>query len=159
MQYYHTLEGIPLGWSLDLLVPSDSGLAPETASQVYAGLFFTGKKHRLTVGAYLKKMDHLIFFKDATQLFSTAVAGWRDEIKTGSGNSKGSIVLQCMGAVLDSLYYADKPDSLHLEVIPAMGSSKYGQSSQLNIRKWKKRDKGDSWCLSEPTPGKLDYCE
>ena len=89
VQYYHTLEGIPLGWSLDLLVPSDSGLAPETASQVYAGLFFTGKKHRLTVGAYLKKMDHLIFFKDATRLFSTAVAGWRDEIKTGSGNSKG----------------------------------------------------------------------
>ena len=89
VQYYHTLEGIPLGWSLDLLVPSDSGLAPETASQVYAGLFFTGKKHRLTVGAYLKKMDHLIFFKDATQLFSTAVAGWRDEIKTGTGNSKG----------------------------------------------------------------------
>jgi hypothetical protein len=75
------------------------------------------------------------------------------------GNSKGSIVLQCMGAVLDSLYYADKPDSLHLEVIPAMGSSKYGQSSQLNIRKWQKRDRADSWCLSEPTPGKLDYCE
>ena len=89
VQYYHTLEGIPLGWSLDLLVPSDSGLAPETASQVYAGLFFTGKKHRLTVGAYLKKMDHLIFFKDATRLFSTAVAGWRDEIKTGSGQSRG----------------------------------------------------------------------
>ena len=89
VQYYHTLEGIPLGWSLDLLVPSDSGLAPETASQVYAGLFFTGKKHRLTVGAYLKKMDHLIFFKDATRLFSTAVAGWKDEIKTGSGQSRG----------------------------------------------------------------------
>jgi hypothetical protein len=89
VQYYHTLEGIPLGWSLDLLVPSDSRLAPETASQVYAGLFFTGKKHRLTVGAYLKKMDHLIFFKDATRLFSTAVAGWRDEIKTGSGQSRG----------------------------------------------------------------------
>ena len=75
------------------------------------------------------------------------------------GNSKGSVVLQCMGVILDSLYYADKPDSLHLEVIPAMGTSKYGQSSQLNIRKWKKRDKADSWCLSEPTPGKLDYCE
>ena len=75
------------------------------------------------------------------------------------GNSKGAVVLQCMGSILDSLYYADKPDSLHLEVIPAMGSSKYGQSSQLNIRKWQKRDKADSWCLSEPTPGKLDYCE
>lgn len=74
-------------------------------------------------------------------------------------NSKGSIVLQCMGSVLDSLYYADKPDSLHVEVVPAMGSSKYGQSSQLNIKKWQKKNKSDSWCLSEPTPGKLDYCE
>ena len=89
VQYYHTLEGIPLGWSLDLLVPSDSQLVPETSSQVYAGFFLSGKKHRVTAGAYFKKMDHLIFFKDATQLFSTAVAGWRDEIKTGSGNSKG----------------------------------------------------------------------
>ncbi len=89
VQYYHTLEGIPLGWSLDLLIPSDSKFAPETASQVYAGFFLSGKKHKVTVGAYLKKMDHLIFFKDATRLFSTALAGWRDEIKTGSGNSKG----------------------------------------------------------------------
>lgn len=75
------------------------------------------------------------------------------------GNSKGSVVFQCSGMVLDTLYYADKPDSLHTDVVPAMGSSKYGQSSQLNIKKWNKREKGDSWCLSEPTPGKLNYCE
>ena len=89
VQYYHTLEGIPLGWSLDMMVPSDSQLAPETGSQVYAGFFLSGKRHRFTAGAYYKKMDHLIFFKDATRLFSSAAAGWRDEIKTGSGQSKG----------------------------------------------------------------------
>lgn len=89
VQYYHTLEGIPLGWSLDMLIPSDAKFAPEKASQVYAGFFLSGKKHRITAGAYYKKMDNLIFFKDATRLFSSAAAGWRDEIKTGAGTSKG----------------------------------------------------------------------
>ncbi len=89
VQYYHTLEGIPLGWSLDMLIPSDAQFAPEKASQVYAGFFLSGKKHRITAGAYYKKMDDLIFFKDATLLFSSAAAGWRDEIKTGAGTSKG----------------------------------------------------------------------
>jgi hypothetical protein len=89
VQYYHTLEGIPLGWSLDMLIPSDAQFSPEKASQVYAGFFLSGKKHRITAGAYYKKMDDLIFFKDATRLFSSAAAGWRDEIKTGAGTSKG----------------------------------------------------------------------
>ena len=93
VQYYHTLEGIPLGWSLDMIIPSDADFSPEEASQLYAGLFLSGKKHRLTTGAYIKKMDNLIFFKDATRLFSSAVAGWRDEIKIGTGNSKGIEVL------------------------------------------------------------------
>ena len=89
VQYYHTLEGIPLGWSLDMLIPSDAQFAPEKASQVYAGFFLAGKRHRITAGAYYKKMDNLIFFKDATRLFSSAAAGWRDDIQTGSGTSKG----------------------------------------------------------------------
>ena len=93
VQYYHTMEGIPLGWSLDMMVPSDSQLAPETGSQVYAGFFLSGKRHRITAGAYYKKMDNLIFFKDATRLFSSAAAGWRDNIKTGSGTSKGVEIL------------------------------------------------------------------
>lgn len=74
-------------------------------------------------------------------------------------NTAGAIVLQCMGAVLDSLYYASKPDSIHTDVIPALGSSKYGQSSQLDIRKWKKRKNGNSWCLSKPTPDEISLCE
>ena len=89
VQYYHTLEGIPLGWSLDMLIPSDAQFDPERASQVYAGFFLAGTKHRITVGGYFKKMEKLIFFKDATRLFSTAAASWRDDIKTGSGTSKG----------------------------------------------------------------------
>ena len=39
MAHYHTLEGLPLGWSVDLLVPTGTTRPPEKAQQFYAGLF------------------------------------------------------------------------------------------------------------------------
>lgn len=88
-QHYHTLEGIPLGWSLDMTVPSDVNLAPERALQGYAGIFMTKDNHRLTLGGYYKTISNLIYFADATQIFSSAAAGWRHGIKTGDGLSRG----------------------------------------------------------------------
>lgn len=88
-QHYHTLEGIPLGWSLDMIVPSDARLSPERALQGYAGTFITKGRHRITIGGYYKAMSNLVFFADATQIFSTAAAGWRHGTKTGDGSSKG----------------------------------------------------------------------
>lgn len=88
-QYYHTLEGIPLGWSLDMMVASDRFIAPEKASQYYAGFFFSTEHHRASAGAYLKNMKNLIWFQDATQIFDSAAKGWREGIKTGTGSSKG----------------------------------------------------------------------
>lgn len=88
-QYYHTLEGVPLGWSLDLIVPSDNQFGPETASQYYTGMFMSFDKHRLSLGCYSKTMKNLVYFTDATALFSSAAAGWRDNIDVGKGSSKG----------------------------------------------------------------------
>lgn len=88
-QYYHTLEGIPLGWSLDLIVPSDNQFGPEKASQYYAGLFVSADKHRVSLGCYTKNMRGLVYFTDATALFSSAAAGWREKIDIGDGSSKG----------------------------------------------------------------------
>lgn len=88
-QHYHTLEGLPLGWSLDMIVPSDAGLSPERALQGYAGLFLTKGCHRITIGGYYKAMSNLVFFADATRIFSSAAAGWRHGTKTGDGMSKG----------------------------------------------------------------------
>lgn len=76
--------------------------------------------------------------------------GWVD-----LGNSKGSVILKCDGETLDSLYYSAEPDSLHPNVVPAMGSSKYGQSSQLNVDMWKNRKDSTAWKLSTPTPGAI----
>lgn len=93
VQYYHTLEGIPIGWSMDMLLPSDTDLPPEKTSQIYSGLFASINSHRVSIGGYYKKMDNLTYFRDASQLFSPAAAGWRDNINTGSGSSKGIEVL------------------------------------------------------------------
>lgn len=88
-QYHHTLEGVPLGWSLDMIIPSDTQCEPEQATQYYAGLLFSFGKHRITVGGYTKAMHRLVYFTDATQLFSSALAGWRNNIDIGEGHSKG----------------------------------------------------------------------
>ena len=88
-QYYHTLEGIPLGWSMDLLVPTSTSRPPEKALQFYGGLFASFGEHRITVGAYDKRMRNLVYFSDASQLFSPAIAGWSHNIKVGTGISRG----------------------------------------------------------------------
>lgn len=89
VQYYHTLEGIPLGWSLDLLVPADSKHGPEQTLQYYGAVLMEFGQHRVSVGAYWKKMYNLVWFVDAGQLFSPAISGWKDNIAVGTGTSRG----------------------------------------------------------------------
>ena len=96
-QYYHTLEGIPLGWSLDLIVPTDASCKSEGATQYYAGTFFSGKGHRFNIGGYFKEMHNMIYFAEASELFNSATASWRHNIKTGTGRSYG----------LEALYEVD----------------------------------------------------
>lgn len=72
-------------------------------------------------------------------------------------NTKSSIVLQCNGTVLDSLFYSNTQDST--SIIPNNSNpSKNPQSSQLDIRHWQLRGQGDSWCMGSPTPGSLVNC-
>ncbi|SHL06249.1 hypothetical protein [Fibrobacter sp. UWEL] len=79
--------------------------------------------------------------------------GWLD-----LGNSKGAISLKCGNEVMDELYYATEPDSIHTSAVPALGSGKYGSSGQLDIDKWKTRYDATAWCLGAPTPGELSFC-
>ena len=89
-QYYHTLEGIPVGWSVDLLVSASPARPPEKSRQYYAGLFSSFGQHRITIGAYDKQMRNLVYFSDASMLFSPAIAGWSSNIKVGTGTSRGA---------------------------------------------------------------------
>lgn len=88
-QYYHTLEGIPLGWSVDMVVPSDATNPPEQALQGYAGLFGGFGAHTFRAGGFYKRMRNLVYYGDATQFFSSAQAGWHENISIGEGTAYG----------------------------------------------------------------------
>lgn len=88
-QFYHTLEGLPLGWSLDMVVPSDKDFAPEAANQVYGGLFGDTGGHSWSIGGYWKWMDNLLYFADGGNLFNASLASWREGVYSGKGRSYG----------------------------------------------------------------------
>ena len=85
-----------------------------------------------------------------TPALNIGTDGWYD-----MGNSKGTVILKCDNATLDSLYYSSEPDSLHPNVVPAVASGKNGSSAQLNIEHWESRNDSSAWKLSSPTPGSL----
>ena len=89
-QYYHTLEGIPLGWSVDMVVPSDKTNPPEQALQGYAGLFGGFGEHTFRAGGFYKLMRNLVYYGDATSFFSSAQSGWHENISIGDGTSYGA---------------------------------------------------------------------
>lgn len=88
-RFLHNLEGSPLGWSIDMIVPPSQLLKPERTCQLYSGLFSGFGEHHLSIGAYYKTMDNLTYYSDAEGLFNSASAGWADKIIVGSGTSKG----------------------------------------------------------------------
>lgn len=88
-QYYHTLEGVPVGWSLDMMIPADGDKLPEKCEQVYAGVLTKFGNHHISAGSYYKEMTNLVFFKQASALFSSALSYWEDLISVGTGTSHG----------------------------------------------------------------------
>lgn len=69
-------------------------------------------------------------------------------------NTKQSIVLECDGITIDSVFYGQK-DSLITDFIPV----KSAVSTQLVLNKWKEKESGSAWCLAEPSPGIQNKCE
>jgi len=89
MQYYHTLEGLPVGWSLDMIVPSGNVVVPELSRQVNAGLSSRFGSHTLSLGGYYKRMENLIYYKYSQALFNGALSSWENDVELGNGRSYG----------------------------------------------------------------------
>ncbi len=90
VQYYHTLEGIPTGFSTDIIVPSGYYAKPEMSSQIYTGTYAQiGESFTFSVGGFYKYMQNLVFFKNASELFGSSYAGWKDNLDIGKGKSYG----------------------------------------------------------------------
>ncbi|MBO4916789.1 MAG: TonB-dependent receptor plug domain-containing protein [Bacteroidales bacterium] len=88
-QYYHTLEGLPLGWSTDVIVPSGRTAPPEFALQGNLGFSLAIGRHSASLGGYYKRMGNLVYYKYAQTLFTDTFAGWENNVDIGSGNSFG----------------------------------------------------------------------
>ncbi|MBR4681497.1 MAG: lamin tail domain-containing protein [Fibrobacter sp.] len=133
--------------SIDTLILDDCTLGLGSATSI--------KRYALTASEILP--GQVLVLGDAASENTPALHintdGW-----SAMSNSKGAVVLQCDGETLDSLYYASAPDSLHSNVVPAVGSGKYNQSGQLNVDHWNMRSDSSAWCLTTPTPGELNFC-
>ena len=88
-QFYHTLEGLPLGWSTDVIVPSGRTAPPEYSLQGNLGFSLALGRHTASLGGYYKRMGNLVYYKYAQSLFTDAFAGWERSVDIGLGNSFG----------------------------------------------------------------------
>lgn len=90
VQHYHTLEGLPVGWSLDMIVPSSRDIVPENALQGNLGFSSQIGKHTVSAGGFYKEMDNLVYYKYAQSLFSGGMASWEEDVDLGKGTSYGA---------------------------------------------------------------------
>ncbi|MBQ9172924.1 MAG: TonB-dependent receptor plug domain-containing protein [Bacteroidales bacterium] len=90
VQYYHTLEGFPVGWSLDMIVPSGPTVLPEEAWQAGTNLSFEKERHSASIGGFYKMQSNLVYYKYAQDLFDGALAAWEDHVDMGKGTSFGA---------------------------------------------------------------------
>jgi hypothetical protein len=100
VQYYHTLEGLPVGWSLDVMVPTGEYVAPETMQQGSFALSGVWGEHNFSLGGFYKRMSNLIYYKYSQALFSGALGSWENDVELGNGHSYG----------LEALYEFQKSD-------------------------------------------------
>ena len=90
VQHYHPLEGLPVGWSLDMIVPSSREIVPESALQGNLGFSSKIGKHTVSAGGFYKQMDDLVYYKYAQSLFSGGMASWEEDVDLGKGTSYGA---------------------------------------------------------------------
>ena len=90
VQHYHTLEGLPVGWSLDMIVPSSREIVPENALQGNLGFNSQIGKHTVSAGGFYKQMNDLVYYKYAQSLFSGGMASWEEDVDLGKGTSYGA---------------------------------------------------------------------
>lgn len=93
VQYYHTLEGLPVGWSLDMIVPTVEKISPETSLQGGLNFAFSYGHHQASIGGYYKALDNLVYYKHAEDLFNGSLAAWQDHVAQGQGKSYGCEML------------------------------------------------------------------
>lgn len=92
-QNYHIFEGLPTGWSLNIISPSNSKFPSETTYQGYIGTFL--KKNlkdasmNISFGGYYRKMGNIVSYINGMNAFGINTSSWENEVDIGKGFSKG----------------------------------------------------------------------
>ena len=142
-QFYHTLEGLPLGWSTDVIVPSGRTAPPEYALQGNLGFSLTLGRHSASLGGYYKRMGNLVYYKYAQALFTDAFAGWEHSVDVGKGNSYGGEFLyEYLGRDLyfRTAYTLSKTDREGFATVCGGGKfhARFDRRHMLNVQgRWK----------------------
>lgn len=89
VQYYHSLEGLPVGWSTDMLVPSGASVKPETTMQESLSVTLDFTRHKASIGGFYRDMDNLVFYKYSQTMFNGGLASWEEDVEQGQGRSFG----------------------------------------------------------------------
>ncbi len=89
VQFFHSLEGIPTGWSMEMLIPSTRQNRPETADQAWAGVDYAHGPVTFSIGGFYKRMKDLVFFADASSFFNSGWREWQYNLESGTGKSYG----------------------------------------------------------------------
>lgn len=93
-QFHHVLEGLPVGWALDIAIPSFDKYPEESTYQGYLGAFFNRKLAKGNVdaclGGFYRRMDNLVSYKSTANFFRITDATWDQEVAVGSGRSYGA---------------------------------------------------------------------
>lgn len=92
-QYYHIMEGLPTGWSLNILTPSTSKMPVEVTHQYYGGLFYNKRFQNIslnsTLGIYHRTMNNVITYVNSRNAFGLYSENWEKETDVGRGSSYG----------------------------------------------------------------------
>lgn len=88
-QYQHQLEGLPVGWSLDVLIPATERFKPELSNQIYFGGYWGNRSWYATLGGYWRDLSQVVIYKSMLNLFGPRSVSWQDDLAVGEGRSYG----------------------------------------------------------------------
>lgn len=92
-QYHHTLEGLPTGWNVNIMIPASSDFPAEVTNQGYCGISYRGNlgpfQFQALSGAFLRGMSGLVCYQTTSNLLFVKNASWEESTETGTGRSYG----------------------------------------------------------------------
>ena len=88
-QYVHLLSSAQISLPIDLWVPITKNIRPVTSDQFSAGVYYDGLKGwEFSVEGYLKYMDNILEYKDASIVIATS-GKWEEKVEMGQGRARG----------------------------------------------------------------------